>query len=335
MKRHPLFSSRRHSVNGKGIRLVNVFDLMEAGKFERHQNCDFLKGTDTSSIVLMVSHRWEDEQDPDPERVQFHGVIRFIIQACMMAMGSTPNVFNSVDFSEVILCPALYGKLAALYVEYRDAVLAGVDLLKQDRLLFPRVQQLLGYLHQVIGPQNAMLVAIDLAPLAYMMSHFDIWYDFTSLPQEPFQTRKEKRDFKYGLSQLNQYFSEHYAVITWSRTSLKRGWCFLEAMVSLASQKYCIFSSENSLPSSAEPAHIREPFFTINSVERLYTRTQERVDLTNDLTKVLAPMIMDAYSELRRKTKSEILSYLKAHNFKCTNGSDIAIVAGKLEEHLK
>jgi hypothetical protein len=308
----------------------------------------------------MVSLRWETRDEPDPDCIQFHGVIRFIIQACMMAMGSAPNVFNGVDFSEIILCPNLMIRLNALYQEYAHKVLSGYDVLNKHR--FHRCQKLVYYLLQTIGEQNTILVGADIAPLAYMMEHFVVWYDFTSLPQAP-RTPEEQEYFDQELRRLDDYFSKNYTIILWSRSSLKRAWCFLEAIISFGSWKHSIFSSENSLISSTKPAPINELFYTISSIKfgnetidlsdhsnkfakimqkkeayeseilRLFNRKKEKVDLTTDLTSVLGETLLNAKCDLEGKSESEVLSYLMEHKFKCTNGSDIKLIAKKLSTY--
>jgi hypothetical protein len=356
------------------INVINVFDLMKDGQFVKHQDCHYLKKPDPGSIVLMVSHRWKTKEhpdiDPDPDRIQFHGVdriqfhgvVRFVIQACMMAMSSTPQVFNSVDFSEVILCPDLFIRLHSLYQKYASEVLAGVDPYECEASLLNRSNQLLQYLLQTIGEENTLLVVNDISPLTYMMSHIDIWYDFTSLPQG-YRTSEELLYFDNELSKLDQYFSEYYTVIIWSKSSLKRGWCFFEALVSTNSDKRSIFSSEKSKVSSTNPAPINELSYTISKIEfgdhsinlsdlsesfremmqekdaneseklRLIDRKKETVDLSQDLTKELNKIVHEANWELRGKSEMEILSYLRAHEYECTNGSDRKLIAKKLADH--
>lgn len=353
-----------HATEDATMNVVNVFDLMEAGRFVRCQDCHFLKKPDPESIIVMVSHRWEAKDQPDPDRIQFHGVVRFIIQSCMMAMRSAPNVFNCVDSSEIILSPDLFLILPALYQKYVDEMLAESDqnLFQRDKHLLHQSQQLLRYLLQTIGEQNTVPVGADIAPLAYMMRHFDIWYDFTSLPQAP-RTHKEQLYFDQELSKLDRYFSEYYTTIIWSRNSLKRAWCFLEAFISSRVRGQSIFSSENSLVSSTKLSPISELFFTTSSAKigdqlinfsdlndnfrnmmqekntaeseilRLFNRNKERVDLTYDLSTALQEMLPEAIDELTGKSESEVLSYLTEHEFKCTNGSDIALIAKKLTAH--
>lgn len=356
------------------INVINVFDLMKDGQFVKHQDCHYLKRPDPESIVLMVSHRWKTKEhpdlDPDPDRIQvhgvdriqFHGVVRFVIQACMMAMSSTPQVFNSVDFSEIILCPDLFTRLHSLYQKWVSEVKCGINDYERDAHLLNRAQQLVQYLFQTIGEQNTRIVGLDIPPLAYMMSHFDIWYDFTSLPQGG-RTDKEHYYFNNELSKLDQYFSEYYTVIIWSEESLKRAWCFFEALVSTNSHKRSIFSSKNSEVSSTKPAPINELFYTISKIEggtrsinlsdlnegfrkmmqekdaneseilRLFGRKKETVDLSKDLTKELNKIVHEANWELSGKSETEIESYLTAHEYECTNGSDKKLIAEKLADH--
>ena len=344
------------------LNVINVFDLMGVGQFVKYQDCRSLKKPDQRSLILMVSHRWETKDSPDPDRIQFHGVIRFIIRICMMAMRSTPNVFNSVDFSEVSLCPELFKRLVILYQKYVSKFQPKSEIYDiLDKHLFHRSQQLARYLMQTIGEQNTIIVANDIGPLAYMMDYFYIWYDYTSLPQAP-RTNKEQFYFDQELDKLNQYFSEYYTVIIWSKNSLKRAWCFLEAIISNSSQKQSIFSSENSLVSSTEPAPINQLFFTTWSVTdqegnllidlgeinddirqikqrqdtieseilRTFGRNKGKVDLTRDLTLALNTMIHEASFELKGKSKADVLSYLTEHKYKCTNGADIESIAEKL-----
>lgn len=250
------------------MQTFGVFDLILSGRFVRNQACTFLREPSSKHIQLMVSHRWETLKYPDPENLQFHGVIRFIIQSCMMAMGSSPNVFNAVDFSEIILSPSLYKKLNGLYSKYEKLIITrksnGQKIITEAEMR--NMQTLLKYLTEVIGENNLILVANDIPPLAFMMSFFDIWYDYTSMPQAPF-TEFEKYRFDEELNNLDKYFSENHVLINWAETSIKRAWCFFEAALSSKSKKQSIFSSENSKISSKLDAPIEELMFTISKIQ--------------------------------------------------------------------
>ncbi len=345
------------------LNVVNIFDLMKVGGFPRYQDCQILKKPNVNSIVLMVSHRWENKKQPDPKNIQFHGVIRFIIQACMMAMGSSPNVFNSVDFSEVILCPTLFLKLSEIAKNYALSTQSGINL-RNDENIYHWCELLLIYLLKTIGEENTQLVANDIHQLAYMMHHFDIWYDYTSLPQFP-RSSEQQFYFEQELGKLDYYFSRNYTLILWSKKSLKRAWCFLEGIVSDNSSKQSIFCSENSKIASSKPAPINELFFTISSLRigghkiefsefsekfenimkekeiiesnilNSYNRLKKKIDLTNELSSKLRYILYRSNLELKEKKESEVLQYLKKEKYKCTDGSDINLIARCLYKHLQ
>lgn len=244
------------------IRVFSVFDLLTAGKFPRCQECSFLRVSDPSRVTLMVSHRWEAPHCPDPEGMQFHRVVRFVVKACMMAMGSSPSVFNGVDFSDVVLCPELYFHLADIYREHvawwttrtkREAV----EGFSKDERLHGRLSLLSEYLKDTIGKDNTALVAPDLVPLTFMMDHIDIWYDYTSLPQT-LRSAAEEAEFQVALADIDHAFSRNYTVILWSKNSLNRTWCLFEALLSTRNWRHNLFSSENSIRSSPKPAPINE-----------------------------------------------------------------------------
>ncbi|MGB8983685.1 MAG: hypothetical protein WCC12_17580, partial [Anaerolineales bacterium] len=308
------------------MRVVNIFDLMKMGRFVEWQNCRHLRNTADSRIILMVSHRWNGQNHPDPTGIQYHGVVRFIIQACMMAMGSTPNVFNNVDCSDVILSPTLLRQLLLLHEEYNEELMAGPTRLMER--LAEHIQLLAYYLDNAIGRENSVIVAMDIPALAYMMRHFDIWYDYVSLPQQPRQA-EEQRLFNEELHKLDYYFAKYHSVILWSRKDIKRAWCFLEAMISWKHKKHSIFSSENSLLSSTlvSPiyqlryditrlsigdkslefsdinAEIRKRFEEKDRLERAILMAfkrekKERINLSNDLSMMLADFLNRTHSEL-------------------------------------
>jgi len=235
------------------LNVFNVFDLLKTGKFLRYQECDYLKKTSDSEIVIMVSHRWNSISTPDTDGIQFHGVIRFVIQVCMMAMHSTPNVFNNVDFSEIITPKSFDKQIELLYEEYKDRL--NIDPIKVVQECVDNIKLLLEYLDNTIGRINSQLVLIDLGALAYMMNRIDIWYDFTSMPQKP-RTEIEEKIFKSELDRLDSYFKKFYSLIIWSKKDTKRAWCFLEAY--LSQDHHSIFSCEKSLESSEQPASIYE-----------------------------------------------------------------------------
>jgi hypothetical protein len=333
------------------MNVVNVFDLMKAGRFVRHQECPFLKRPNPSSIVVLFSHRWDTLENPDPDTVQFHGAVRFVIQACMMASGSTPNVFNCVDFSELSLCGNLWSQLIAkcqtLSLSLKSP--AGRHALLNDADLLENTTLLLEYLRKTIGDENTARVAMDASLVAHLMRDFDLWYDYTSMPQQP-RSPDEQERFNRELALLHQYFSQHYAAILWSKSSLKRAWCFMEAAISFRSGRHSIFSTENSLVSSSSPAPIHERSFmekfatSTASLEvqeldegmyRMYRRDQGRADLTTDLTYQLGAAVNSASNALSGKSASQILSYLEERGYACTEEGDLEVVARSLAAHYR
>lgn len=344
------------------MKVVDIFDLMELGHFVKCQDCVVLRAPKVDRILLMVSHRWEATEQPDPDCIQFHGVVRFIIQACMMAMRSTPNVFNAVDFSEVIVGSQLYMNLINSYQEYTAKMLSQSGL-HLDKNLFRKTQRLLCYLYQTIGKDNTLIVGNDLHALAYMMSQFDIWYDYTSLPQPP-MTIKEQSYLDKELRHLARYFWDNFTLITWSRNSLKRAWCCLEAVISeRTSRRQSVFSAENSLTSSSETAPINQLFYGLTKMQvagqsidfgeisddfrhrmkqqhnveseilRTFNRKHEKMDLTSDLTGPLKEFVNEVTHKLKDKSKLEALLYLRREGYECTNDADMPIIAAQLAVH--
>jgi hypothetical protein len=269
----------------------------------------------------------------------------------MMASGSTPNVFNSVDFSEIELCPRLFRRLRAEYSDLSRRLQSaeGLRAFQSDRDLLDKTTVLLDYLVKTIGPHNTAIVAMDAPIIAYLMQSCDVWYDYTCMPQEP-RSKDEQIKFNRELDLLHHYFSKYYTSILWSKKSLKRAWCFLEAAVSLRAGQHSIFSTENSLLSSDTPAKIYEKSFgetvfgpSDQPIEvrkesetsfRLYRRNQERVDLSSDLTAVLADAVHSATYALKGKDDRQILTYFEENGYSCTNEEDLQIVAKSLAAHL-
>ncbi len=70
---------------------IPFFGLLKQGCFKRHQNCTAVVPKPMNALTIAVSHRWETLAHPDPTTIQFHGVVRFVIQACMMAIEPLPT----------------------------------------------------------------------------------------------------------------------------------------------------------------------------------------------------------------------------------------------------
>jgi hypothetical protein len=250
------------------IRVFSIFDLLAARSFPRHQECHFVRAIDPGRVTIMVSHRWENVDCPDPDGMHFHGVVRFVIKACMMAMGSSPCVFNSVDFSDTILCHTLYFALQDTFHNHVDRWLKGnaAKEFPTDTALHRRLTLLHEYMKETIGDSNTNLVAPDLVALTEMMDHVDIWYDYTSLPQLP-RSASEEQEFQNAVETIDSAFRENFTLIIWSRRSLNRLWLIFEALLSVRNWRHSLFSSDNSIRSSMKPAPISQLRYRIDGFE--------------------------------------------------------------------
>lgn len=333
------------------IRVVNVFDLMKVGRFVRHQECDYLKYPDASSMVVLFSHRWEKPENPDPRGIQYHGAVRFAIQLCMMVCGSTPNVFNSVDFSEMIANPKLVNWLTKEYQSFSASLRTpmGMAALQDDKDL-PEKSMILGrYLIDTIGLENTRKVIMDVVVIAWLMRKLDFWYDFSCMPQRP-RSAEQEVVFQRELKDLNRYFSEYPTCIHWSSKDLKRAWCLMEGLISLRSDRHSVFCTENSLISSDECAEIHEAHFGETMLDesagpldvrqlgqdsfQLHRRNQKIGDLSLDLSYRLNNEVRSVGHTLRGKTSNEILDYLEKNGYSTTEEEDMSIIANSLAIHL-
>jgi len=338
------------------IQIIGFFDLLQMGSFKEWKNCSNRRRPVSSSpgITILVSHRWESLKEPDPSGIQFHGVIRFIIQACMMAMGSTPNIFNNVDASEVIVNQRLYKQLACLYREYTQQVAERSEQLARE--IFQETQQLQNYLDSTIGQVNSKLVVLDLMPLTFMMRQIEIWYDYTCLPQQP-RSPEEQTYFNKELESLCNYFGNFFSLIIWSSDDIKRAWCFMEAIVGWKNGLESVFCCKNSLLSSNKPSPIYQLFYRMTrlsgdipidyaDLNDAYRKSEQekkimekailssfnrelkpRRDLSNDLTDVLMKTFNSAINELRGLNVSQVHNYLIHNGYRCTDVVDFEIIA--------
>lgn len=350
--------------------VCGVFDLLAAKSFTRHQDCSFLRPVDANRVTLMISHRWEAGNCPDPTGMQFHRAVRFAIKACMMAMHSSPAVFNAVDCSDTQLCHELYFALQELYaqqVAWWKRPNAAEEF-ASDSALHERFTLLHEYFRNTIGDSNTNFVLPDFAALPGMLDQIDIWYDYTSLPQHPRNERDEDL-FRQGLDSIDQAFSENFTVILWSKASLNRTWCVFEALLATLKSRHNVFASENSIESSDRPApmsHARyrprthlimdETASNVLGAVDLNLETPEQraiqdawdaatmaqfgrksqpVDLSQDLSSVLVPQLLALTNDLRDKDGDSILKYLQSHGYQCTNEFDIEILAEKLARHMR
>lgn len=333
------------------IQVVNVFDLMKAGRFVRHQECDYLKYPDASSMVVLFSHRWIKNEDPDPKGIQYHGAVRFAIQLCMMVCGSTPNVFNSVDFSEMIANPKLVNWLTREYQSFSASLRTptGMAAFRADEDL-PKKSMILGkYLIDTIGVENTKLVVMDVGVIAWLMRKLDFWYDFSCMPQRP-RSADQEVAFQQELKDVPRYFSEYPTCIHWSSKDLKRAWCLMEGLISLQANRNSLFCTENSLISSDKRAEIYEAHYGETILDesagpfetrqvgpdsyQLHRRNQKIGDLTVDLSHRLNNEVRSVGHTLRGKTANEILDYLKKNRYSTTEKEDMPIIANSLAKHL-
>ena len=357
----------------ESIEVFSVFELLAAKAFPRYQDCQFLQPADPSRVTLMVSHRWESKHCPDPTGMQFHRVMRFAIKACMMAMSSSPCVFNSVDFSDTVLSHKLYFKLQEIYQKHVDEWLRGEAETRfaEDIQMQRKLKLLFDYLRETIGESNASLVAPDLVFLCAMMDRIDIWYDYTSLPQNP-RSELEEKQFQEELANIDEAFSQNFTIILWSQQDLNRTWCVFEALLSTRKFLHNIFSSDNSILSSTKPAPISQLRYRIEKWELIdsdgkrlpesselnkinasiqerlgvantldestlahFGRERESVDMSHDLSAALTQKLLELTQSLRGKDAAYVLDYLRAHNYECTNEFDLDVLAGKLARHMQ
>jgi len=339
------------------IQVIAFFDLLQMGSFKEWKNCSNrrIPISSSSRITILVSHRWESIKEPDPSGLQFHGVIRFIIQSCMAAMGSTPNIFNNVDASEVIVNQRLFSQLVSLYREYTQQVTERPKQLARE--IFQETKQLKNYLDSTIGQVNSNLVVLDLMPLTYMMLQIEIWYDYTCLPQQP-RSLEEQTYFNRELESLSKYFGKYFSLIIWSSEDIKRAWCFMEAIVGWKNSLQSIFCCKNSLLSSTNPSPIYQLFYRISryssddisidyaNLNEAYRKSEQekknmeimilnsfnrelkpRKDLSNDLTNVLMKTLRPAINELNGLSVSQVHDYLFHNGYRCTDSVDYEAIA--------
>ena len=173
-------------------------------------------------IPIFISHRWHSLRNPDPEGYQHHVTVRFLIEAICLSRRLCERFFT-------------VGSHPVVSQQLRNALERHHDLHGTD-----------GWQNRIdAGPPTALLLkawiaanfpplhleAAELAEIAHCLEQVGVWYDYSCMPQQPFNSNEERDDFTSQLSGLSNLIAHSHVLLTWDAGCLSRAWCLYEALV--------------------------------------------------------------------------------------------------------
>lgn len=195
----------------KVIRADKIHDMSHLLRYQcMNPNC-FYQGSDSPSIILYVSHKWEKEHNPDPFGTHLLYLKLLVDNIRKMIQG-----VSSTDENRLALIPTLaeHGVLQAGVIMYLAMMEMGND-------------------------------GVSLKTDDDFISKIGIWYDYSCMPQRDSscgveRTAEEKKSFDSQLLQLHNLFTYDKTLTICLRNQNDdyntRGWCFVEFLLSHAAQ---------------------------------------------------------------------------------------------------
>lgn len=192
-------------------------------------------------IPLFVSHRWHSLRNPDPDGFQHHLVLRFLIEAICLSRALCERFFTVGRHP--VVNSALRHELsrgrdrgADDHPEWQRASAAHCEF---DTALLLNGWWLTHHPYLRLEP-------LELAEIASCLERVGIWYDFTCMPQRPFESNRQRSDFDWYLRNLNELIAASHVLIAWDKTSLNRAWCLYEAVVAHCKQHVSVDITPNA-----------------------------------------------------------------------------------------
>ena len=178
--------------------------LLQQGRFVRMQDCRLLtKPLEPNAFYLLVSHRWLDLEDPDPEGAQAAAVawqwVANVIEAIWVraARGARGARLRS-DAGQAIVGP--HGSELAESIVVN--LLASLDdeefgALEREAASFEDVEgdRGVGHAREDVGLSRLRERLAETPALRSLTSRLRLWYDFNCLPQHP-RTEAEQAEFE-------------------------------------------------------------------------------------------------------------------------------------------
>lgn len=238
--------------------LVPARQLLSWGKFAPYKDTMFQIRLHMSSqlalnawfrkspIPIFVSHRWDTPNTPDPTERQFHIVMRFLVEAICLSKGICERFFSYAD-PEIVLNTGL---VECIQNHQADG-LEGLREMEE----FKKYQQpgLLGLPMEVLLAQwllkNFPALAFEgyeILTISRVLRDVAVWYDYSSLPQEPYASKDEEAYFAWALKHLEHLIPGCHVVAIWDKPAINRAWCLLEGLIAEALQNGSYDASPNT-----------------------------------------------------------------------------------------
>lgn len=246
--------------------------LIERGRFLRFQDWRDELVTDTrpGEFFCFVSHRWLTPLAPDPEGMQ----------AAFLAWQLLAQICDAVRIAKYrgLHAPRMRSASLGAYVGIHGSDLAEsllVNLLRRRlsdeslELAWEEARSLAGLTDDNGAAAAArdsglgrLREALSGCPtIAAVLSHVQVWYDYSCMPQPP-RTPEDETLFRQGLQSLSiiQLLGHTVILLDEAEDYLSRGWCTLEALVadteSVSMQT--LIGSARKTARNGEPEHYFE-----------------------------------------------------------------------------
>jgi hypothetical protein len=255
------------------------------------------------TIKLLISHRWQTIDDPDPQNKTLPTIIEYLSRVYMVANGfldATSNLIKELvidddlrgAFNEGELWRCTCGSVGWLDLK---------SVLRNDDLFYERI--------------------IDIRKrrsFYRLLKHVRIWYDYSSLPQAR-ETSEERATFDRALNRLAEIVSRSEVLSVWGLESINRAWCIFEA---LAAKKVYFCAPAGVEFSSSDKAL----FKAVGHPDGGNYRARPSANIQIHVNQFR--------SSVAHLNEQEIEAYLRQKGIDCSKDEDFARVARLINQYL-
>jgi len=190
-------------------------------------------------IPVFVSHRWHSLRNPDPDGYQYHVVIRFLVEAICLSRGLCKRFFTIGTY------PVVNQRLQKIFSDLAPEWQAGEQKW--------RVLQDTGQFHIETWLKNWIASSLpglffekdEIEEIAMCLERVGVWYDYSCMPQKPFQSDAEEEMFDWNLNNLNSLISSSHVLMAWDEESVDRAWCLYESIIAAQDEGFNVDITPN------------------------------------------------------------------------------------------